>query len=135
MINEERVKELYEISLYDSKKAKKYSQTGRYYRSDYIGREMIKSIFTGSIAYMLCALLWIFYDLPHILESINSLDVIQTAVDFTIYYVIFLTIYELITYVIYAYRYKKGRQELKKYCGHLKKLNKLYEREEKLKAK
>ena len=135
MINEERVKELYEISVYDSTKAKKYNATGKYYRSDYIGKEMIKSIFSGTAAYILCVLLWIFYDLTNILESINSLDVIAIAVDFTVGYVIFLVIYELITYTVYAFRYRKGRKELKSYCGHLKKLNKLYDREEKLKTK
>lgn len=135
MINEERVKELYEISVYDSTKARKYNPTGKYYRSDYIGKEMIKSIFSGTAAYILCVLLWIFYDLTNILESINSLDVIALAVDFTVRYVIFLVIYELITYAVYYGRYKEGRRELKSYCGHLKKINKLYDREEKLKAK
>ena len=37
------------------------------------------------------------------------------------------------TYFVYNRRYTKGRREVKKYYGNLKKLNQLYEREDKLK--
>ena len=40
MINEERVKELYEIAIYDNGKKKKSGQMGMYYRSDYISKEI-----------------------------------------------------------------------------------------------
>lgn len=133
MINEERVKELYEIAIYDNGKKKKSGQMGMYYRSDYISKEMIKSIFTGTLAFFLCAALWIFYDMENILVAINSLDVIAVAVSTVCKYVIFMVVYEIITYIIYYRRYTRGRKELKEYCSHLKRVNKLYEREDKIK--
>ena len=94
---------------------------------------MIKSIFTGTLAFLLCATLWIFYDMENILASINSLDVIAIAISTVCKYAVFMVIYEIITYIIYYRRYTRGRKELKEYCSHLKRVNKLYEREDKIK--
>ena len=46
MINEDRVKELYRMAVYDAYEDEKCQQTGKYYISDYVGKEMIKSFFT-----------------------------------------------------------------------------------------
>lgn len=43
MINEDRVKELYRMAVYDAYEDEKCQQTGKYYISDYVGKEMIKS--------------------------------------------------------------------------------------------
>ena len=56
MVNEERVKQLYKIAIYEQTEEKHSRQTGLYYRSDYIGKEIVKSFFTGSIAYMIMSL-------------------------------------------------------------------------------
>lgn len=135
MINEERVKELYEIAAYDACSEEKNRQMGMYYRSDYISKEMMKSVFTGTIAFALCIVLWGLYDMQNILESINSLDIVAVAVAFIIRYILFMAVYLVITYVVAYRRYSRGRKELKTYYGHLKKVNKLYDREEKLKIK
>ena len=52
MINEERVKELYHMAVYDSHMDKVDSQIGQYYIWDYIGKELVRSFFTGTAAYV-----------------------------------------------------------------------------------
>jgi len=45
MINEDRVKELYQMAVFDEYKEKKYRQMGEYYMWDYVGKELVKSFF------------------------------------------------------------------------------------------
>ena len=58
MINEEKVKEMYQMALYDEYKKKDCEDTGKYYEKDYVGGQMIVSFFTGTIAYVCLFAIW-----------------------------------------------------------------------------
>lgn len=133
MVNEERVKNLYKIALYEKDECKYQRQTGYYHKKDYISKEMIKSFFMGTLAYLLLVLLWAISTLDEFLRSMNNLQVIKDSVIIVLLYVIFIMIYLFATYFIARTRYKRGRNLLKEYVKSLKITKKMYEREEKLK--
>ena len=133
MVNLEKVKHQCQIAFYEQKNEKKNRVIGEYYRSDFIGKEIIKSIFTGSFAYVVMAILWVMTNVEAVLKSVNDLSVVHTIVVMVLIYIVFIIVYLLITYIIYAMRYVKGRKQLDAYKEHLKALNQMYEREEKLK--
>ena len=133
MINEERVKQLYKIALYEQNEERTNRQIGQYYRSDFIGKELIKSIFTGTLAFMCFVILWALASWEDMLDSINNLEIVGTAIELLILYVIFLLIYLGATYILYRIRYEKGKKKVKTYADNLKTAYKMYEREEKLK--
>ena len=133
MVNLEKVKHQCQIAFYEQKNEKKNRVIGEYYRSDFIGKEIIKSIFTGSFAYFVMAILWVMTNVEAVLKSVNDLSVVHTIVVMVLIYIVFIIVYLLITYIIYAMRYVKGRKQLDAYKEHLKALNQMYEREEKLK--
>lgn len=133
MINEERVKELYKAALYDSKDQEQHRQVGKYFRSDYISKELLKSFFSGTIAFGLMFVMWIVYHMEELLEQINSLDFVQMGITVGVFYVVFMLLYSFITWAVYQLRYADGRKELRKYGEHLKTVNKMYVREDKLK--
>jgi len=134
MVNEERVKNLYKIALYERDEKKYERQTGHYYKKDYIGKEMIKSFFMGTLAYVLMVLLWIISTLDEFLRSVNNLDFIKDTVIILLLYIVFMVLYLIATYLIARTRYKEGRVRLKEYLKALKVTKKMYEREEKLKV-
>lgn len=134
MINEERVRQLYKVALYEQKEEKLYRQTGKYYRSDFIGKEIIKSIFTGTIAYFFMLILFFVNCWDEFLSKINQLDVVSGVIPVVLVYVIYMFIYLVSTYVVYRVRYKDSRKCLDEYEEELQVLNKMYEREEKLKG-
>ena len=76
MINEEHVKELYQAASYDMNHQQEYQQVRRYFRSDYINREILKSIFTGTFAYMIFCTIWIIVNGEEFVEQINNIDYI-----------------------------------------------------------
>ena len=133
MINEERVKQLYKIAIYERTEEKQHREAGLYYRSDYVGKEIIKSIFTGTIAYGLLTALWAMSNWEAVLESLNNLEIINTAVEVIVIYVGFLALYLFATFVVYLIRYGHSRKKLEQYKEDLKEMNQMYEREEKLK--
>ncbi len=134
MVNVERVKHQCQIAFYEQKEEKKNRKIGHYYRSDFIGKEIIKSIFTGTIAYAVMAALWVMANVELLLAQANDLTIIWTVLGMLVIYVVFLMIYLLLTYIVYAVRYLKGKKKLDAYKGHLKALHQMYEREEKLKV-
>lgn len=133
MINEERVKELYQMALFDQKEEKQCRQMGEYYRNDYISKELIKSFFSGTIVFGLLLVLWVLNDIEGLFDSLNGMDYVGTAVSAAVLYIAFIAVYLLLTAIVYYLRYSRGRRHLKKYYGHLKKVDKMYEREDKLK--
>ena len=61
MLNEEKVKIMTELAMYEEGEGKKYLPVSRYYRSDYIGLALIKNFFLVillparlSIAFSVC---------------------------------------------------------------------------------
>lgn len=51
MLNEEKIKIMNKLAMYEQGEGKKYLPVSRYYRSDYIGLAMIKNFFLITIGY------------------------------------------------------------------------------------
>lgn len=133
MVNEDRVKQLYKVAIYEQNEEKEHRQTGLYYRSDYIGKEIVKSFFSGSIAYVIMAALWVLSNWELVLHQINSLEIIQTVGTMFVLYGLFLVIYLLGTAVVYYYRYRHSKKRLDAYVENIRIAHNMFEREEKLK--
>ena len=133
MVNEEHVKQLYKIAIYEQNEEKEHRQVGQFYRSDYIGKEVVKSFFTGSIAYMIMVALWAISNWNLFMHQINTLEIVDTFVVVVILYVLFLAAYIFVTALVYYYRYKESKKHLDTYIKNLKSVHIMFEREEKLK--
>lgn len=132
MINEERVKVLFELAKSDANDKKLKVNSRNYYRWDYLWKEAMISFFSGTIAYMIILLFWGIYNMESILESMKKMDFGTTGVTIVVMYIAFIVVYEFITLLVYTYRYKLGKIRLRKYGENVKKLNQMYNREEKL---
>ncbi|MBQ2706550.1 MAG: hypothetical protein IJF60_07035 [Agathobacter sp.] len=133
MVNEEKVKQLYKVALYEKREEKLHKQTGKYYRSDYIGKEILKSIFTGSLAYLFILILFVINKWESFLEVVNQVDITGWIIPIVGVYVGYMLVYLVLTYVIYKNRYENSRKHLDEYEEELRILHNMYEREEKLK--
>ena len=133
MVNEDRVKKLFKIAIYEQAEEKEHRQVGQYYRSDYIGKEVVKSFFTGSFAYLIMAALWMISNWDLVLHQINTLEIIDTVVAMVVIYVLFMLVYLFATALVYYFRYKQSKKKLDAYMHDLKVAYSMFEREEKLK--
>ena len=133
MINEDIVKELFYVARYDSEEDRFQKQMSSYYGWDFIWKEVLKSFFTGTLAFTGLTVLAVFTNAKQLLADINKIDFQSAGVMLGLIYIAFMLAYIMITIIVYAVRYKTGRKKARQYMEHLKRVGKMYEREEKLK--
>lgn len=126
MLNEERIVLMTKMASYEERDGKKNMAIGKYFRSDYIAIQVLKSILSATIAFAIVFALFIFYDFEVFMQDIYKMDLITFAQNILIYYGITIVAYGIISYLIYSYRYAKAKKSLKCYYHNLKKLNSLY---------
>ena len=131
MLNEERIKLMTKMAAYEENEGKKNMIIGSYFRGDYIELQILKSVASGTFAFLVIFAMYIYYDFETFMQNIYKMDLVQFGKDVVLYYFIFVVIYALISYIVYSYRYSKAKKSLKRYFYNLKQLAALYELENK----
>ena len=127
MVNENKVILMTKIASYEAHEGKKYLAIGRYFRGDYISLQLLKSLISGTLAFLVAVGMSVLYDMEAFMKNFyQTSDMIQLIKEMGIKYLILMGIYMLISYVVAAYQYNRSRQSLKTYYGNLKKLSKYY---------
>lgn len=132
MLNQERVCEMTRLAIFDQNEGKECKPMIQYFRGDFIAKELLKSLIAGTAAFILLAAMVVLYSMEEWMEQINSIDIRQLIVRGILCYGVFLAVFLLITYIVYHIRYTKGRQKVKRYYLHLKRVNRLYHEEEQI---
>ena len=101
-----------------------------YFRWDYIGRQILISILSGTAVFFLTVLLIFLDDIEAMINAIDFTDAGNSLKMLESRYFIFMAIYLSITFVVYSIRYGRGRKKLRKFYAKLQQLDKLYEEEE-----
>lgn len=126
MLNEERIILMTKMASYEENEGKKNVSIGSYFRGDFIGLQVIKSIINATIAFCLVVALVIFYDIGSFMQNIYKLDLLQFGKTVILAYLITVAVYAVISYLVYTYRYNKAKKSLKCYFNNLKELTTLY---------
>ena len=134
MVNEERLQHMIKMAVFDKEDGKECRPMAQYARNDYVALKLLGSFVTGTIAFGLLFVMWALYETEELLDTLNTMNLTGFLIPLAIKYVIFLFFYMMITYIVYQKRYTDGRKKVKKYYNSVKKLNRLYEREDKLKS-
>ncbi|MCM1257566.1 MAG: hypothetical protein NC307_06895 [Roseburia sp.] len=130
MLNQERVEEMIRLAIFDQKEGEACKPMIQYFRKDYIVKELLKSFVTGTLAFAIVIGLGIMCRAEELVNSLNTVDIKGILMEFGTAYLIFMAVYFIITYVIYYRRYSIGRQKVKKYYVHLKKVSRFYHQED-----
>lgn len=126
MVNEERVILMTKLASYERGPGKKNVNISNFFRGDYIGFQLLKSIICATMAFAIVIGVYIFYHFEDLMSDIYQLDLIELGKEFLKYYLILLIGYCGISYSVYSYRYHKARKSLKSYYSNLRKLNQMY---------
>ena len=134
MINEEKVKIMTKIAMYEQGKGRKYLPVSKYYRSDYIGLALIKNFFLVTIGYVMAIAAVAVYFGEYLMENLHKMDLVSLGIYIIIGYVAALVGYSIMTYIQYSVKYFKAKKSVKEYYTQLTELSKIYTREEKRSA-
>ncbi len=130
MLNEPRIRLMTKLASYEQGEGKKSTAIGSYFRGDYIGKEVIKSIIYGTIAFVIVFAVYVAYDFEFFLQDIYKMDLLGFGKSVLTLYAKFIVVYAIITYVVYAIRYRKARRSLRMYYNNLRRLNAMYRKEQ-----
>ena len=127
MLSQERIKLMTKMAAYEENEGKKYMSIGSYFRSDYMGMQVIRSVICVTLAFFLLAGLYVYYHFETMMQDIYKMDLLLLGRRVLFYYIVFIAAYSVITYVIYSFRYSRAKRSLKHYYYHLKQLAAIYD--------
>lgn len=127
MLNEERVILMTRLASYEADEGKQNMAVGKYFRSDYIRMQTIKSVLYATITFIIVAVLILLMDFETFMGDIYEMDLFQYAGKILLWYIGFVGTYGVISYVVYSIKYRNARKKLKVYFNNLKRLSEMYE--------
>ncbi len=128
MLNEERIILMTKMASYEEHEGKKNVAIGNYFRSDYIGFQLLKSVISATVAFLIVFGMFVFYDFEMFMQDIYKMDLLSFAKNVLIAYAVTVGGYTVITYIVCVKRYNRAKQSLKCYYNNLKKLSGIYEK-------
>lgn len=128
MLNEERIILMTKLASYESGEGKRNAAIGNYFRSDYIGMQIMKSVICSTIAFFACFGMYILYDFEMFMMDIYKMDLFVFAKNLLMLYGGIVIGFAVLTYLIYSYRYRRAKKSLKNYYNNLRRLSSLYDK-------
>ena len=126
MLNEEKIRLMTGIAMYEKKAEKEVFPVTRYFKSDYIGSHLMRSFLVYTFTCVCVIGIWVLYQIEDILNTMDFSILLDSAKYIAILYVSCLILYWLLTYAIYAKRYETANKGMKIYQTKLRRLEKKY---------
>ena len=126
MLNEERIILMTKMASYEANEGKKNVAIGSYFRGDYVGWQVLKSIISATIAFVVVFGMYIYYDFEVFMMDIYKMDLIEFARHILSMYLWTIGIYAVVSYIVYTVRYVRAVKSLKLYYMNLRKLAGMY---------
>ena len=76
MLSQERIKLMTKMAAYEENEGKKYMSIGSYFRSDYMGMQVIRSVICGTLAFFQLAGLYVYYHFETMMQDIYKMDLL-----------------------------------------------------------
>ena len=126
MLNENKVKMMTKMAIYEKNEGRRMLKTARYFKSDYIAFGILKTLITTSIAYIIMLIMYVLYNMESIIKDINMIDYTEVGTNLIIGYVAMIAVFSAIAFVVYGKQYDNSRNGLKRYFSRLNKLERFY---------
>lgn len=131
MLNNDKIRVMTKLAIYESKKGKEDIKLSQYYKRDYVRLQILNTVVFSTIGYGLILLLIGVYQSEYLIREAVNLDYRAIGMYILGIYVMMLTVYILSTIIGYTLKFDASRKKLYGYNKGLKYLRKLYEEEEK----
>ena len=79
MLNEEKVRYMTQLAIFEKRVGKKIFPINRYFKKDYVGGQMFRSFFGYTFCYLLFLLMWVLYKLDELLNEMSIDEILGAA--------------------------------------------------------
>ncbi len=131
MINEERIRRMTKLAIFDEGIGRRVLPMGKYLKEDYNSLVIIRSFFLGSVSFALLFALYILVKIANNALELDSTSLKQLAFWTVGLYIGFMIVYIVICFAIFHRRYRQNREKIHAYRQQMKELAEVYAREEK----
>ncbi len=125
MVDPRRLREMIALASFETGRGRTSLKISRYYRSDYVGVQLMKTFFLTTIADLLIAALIIAGNAEAIADALVYLDFVSAGVSIGVVYLTTLGISLLVTFAVSRLRCKRAAMDMSDYELHLKDLRDL----------
>ena len=129
MLNNKKIRIMTKLAVYENKEGKEDISLSKYYKNDYVRYQVLKSIISTTVGYLLILLLIFTYKLEYIIQYAVTLDYKTIGTYILGIYIMLIVIYGLGSILGYSMKYDASRRKLSRYFNLLKRLNKIYKEE------
>lgn len=121
----EKIMLMTRMASFEQEEGKKAIRICNFFRSDYVILNVVKSVVSSTVAFVLLAGLYIYYNVDRLLQEVYSMDLVGTGRTVLTYYIAFVGVFALISYVVYSFRYDRAKKSLKNYNAALRQLDEM----------
>ncbi len=129
MLNYRKIRIMNKLAVYESKEGKEDIHLSKYYKTDYVRYQVMKSIISASVGYLLILLMIGLYQMEYLIKNAVNLEYKTIATYALGFYIMIVTVYGFGSTVVYSLKYDASRKKLGRYYKLLKRLNKIYDEE------
>lgn len=126
MIDENKVRLMTKIAIYEKKEGNKNLLISKFYRSDYVRFNVLKALVAATVAFWLVVGAYAFIKFDELLAKVNDVDYFDVMYKLLGAYVFFCLGYFFFAQIVYSYRYSIAKPGLIRYNVNLKKLIEAY---------
>lgn len=126
MLNEDKVRLMTRLSIYEKRDGKRTIPVGKYHKKDYVALKIFQTLLAVAVAYICMIGIWVLTQLETILENLNSLNYVSLGVKLLAGFTVLELVFAFLALVIYRKKYEKAKKSLKGYYNNLRKLGNYY---------
>lgn len=135
MVNEEKVRLMTRLAMYEQSTGREDLEKGKYFKSDYVKYNCLKTLVSTTILFVIVVAAYIYYNMGELVTQLVEIDLFSVAYKILLAYALVCIFFMVVAWFLYSYRYKKAKPHIIKYNQNLKKLIAFYENEEKTNGK
>lgn len=128
MINEEKVILMTRLASYEANEGKRDISIVNYFKSDYIGFQILKSVIAATISFLALFGIYVFYNFEELIQEMYKMDLLGFGKSVIIMYLCAVGAYGVISYVVSVIKYNKAKKNLRNYYSNLRKLAGMYDK-------
>ena len=130
MLNIRKTRLMTKLAIYEQGPGNQDIRLSKYYKSDYVRLQILKTILSVTVGYLLVLTLVGLYKSEYLIAQAVNLDYRAIGMTVLVIYVVLLTVYTVGAIIGYSIKYDLSRGKLAKYFRMLKVMRRFYRDEE-----
>lgn len=130
MLNEDKIRLMTRLSVYEEKTGKEDLKMNDYYHMDYIGMKVRKAVVAVTIAFVIVLAMAAFYYMEELLGRIIGMDYKSLGIKILTVYLSIVAVYVVLVIVSAQLQTRAAKKRMSVYMKDFRHLRKYYERME-----